>query len=112
MDHLHQVILSVIKGAAGRPSALNRPEFLSRVNRYLRDPIGERELRHAVRTLRRHGHPICSASGVGFWWPLGLGEVEACAAELDSKAKDMLLTRRMMLEGAVAHFGRQRELFG
>ena len=47
----------------------------------LRDWAGYRNLRELqarVEFEREQGHPICSAPGVGYWWPRDRADAERC----------------------------------
>ena len=47
----------------------------------LRDWAGYRNLRklqERVEFEREQGYPICSAPGVGYWWPRDLADAEHC----------------------------------
>lgn len=73
--------------------------------------LDQRQMRIAIRTMRRQGILICAAAGSGYYWPKNLADVEMCVrVEFDAKAKDMLITGKAMMDGAIAYFGAQRKL--
>jgi len=73
--------------------------------------LTHRQMRHAIREMRRQSVPICSAGGRGYFWPASLDDVLQCRqTEFQAKAKDMLYTGRKMYEGAISMFGNQRSL--
>ena len=73
--------------------------------------LSQRQLRLTIRDMRRQGIPICSKAGYGYFWPRSIEDVQACrAVEFDSKAKDMLVTDKAMMNGAIVLFGSQGSL--
>lgn len=71
----------------------------------------ERKVRLAIAEMRKDGEPVCSDSGGGYWWAESLEEVEAVAAELEGRAKDLLETANVMRKRALEAFGAQARLF-
>ena len=110
MNRADSIVLSELQRHVGRPNAVGRYPLLQQVNRALRDPLSERELRAIIHDLREKGEPICSAGGVGYWYPANPKEVMETADELESKAKSMLRIKSVVKRAGILKFGRQQEL--
>jgi hypothetical protein len=98
-------ILQIIQRRPGERNAITDVqicEVLGRSKGY------ERTVRDAIRTMRKSGIPICSASGVGYHWPEDFGDIDTTVAELRSRAEDMWHTAKMIEDGAANLFGGQR----
>lgn len=108
---LERAISNAIKPHVGSGSAVTGADFTSHLKFMGFRSLTQRQLRIAIRDMRRKGIPICSKAGKGYFWPESLEEVQACqAVEFESKAKDMLATGKAMMDGAIALFGNQRRL--
>jgi len=69
-----------------------------------------REVQAQVEHERQNGHPICSAPGIGYWYPSSLEDADHCIAWLkDMGLKHMRDAR--LIEDALAEDG-QAVLFG
>lgn len=104
---LRSFILGHILLLVGRHAAITDEEICALLGK---SPSYERTVRDAIRDLRKAGHPICSESGVGYWWPASREEAEGTAAELRSRATDMFDTAKLIEDSADRLFGGQRSL--
>ncbi|MEJ5201402.1 MAG: hypothetical protein WHV66_04130 [Anaerolineales bacterium] len=104
---LERAILRVLESRRGRQNAIGRNELTALVQR-LGQPASERQVREAIKQLRRQGYLICSAPGAdgGYYWANTLEEYrEFRNMEYAAKIADMSETLRMMDSAAEKIFG-------
>jgi hypothetical protein len=70
----------------------------------------DRQMREAIREMRRAGIPICSDSSGGYWRAGNINEVLTAAEKLRRRAKDLLATASDMEQAGRVEFGGQMEL--
>lgn len=100
---LPHLIETLLADHVGEQAALPTSELLARV-RERGVQVDERQIRSAVRELRRFDMLICSSQS-GYFLPANLGEVLAFLdREIRSRAYDMLETARKLESAARAHF--------
>ena len=105
---LEKAIRSILEGRIGTEKSITGEALTNHLNLYGFATLTQRQLRYAIRDIRRQGIPICSKAGRGYFWPRTLEDVQKCqAVEFESKALDMLKTGKAMMDGAVALFGNQ-----
>lgn len=104
---LERAVLRVLDNYRGRTNAIGRNELTALVKR-LGYPTSERQVREAIKQLRRQGHLICSAPGDdgGYYIAEDMAEYqEFRRIEYAAKINDMIETLRAMDDAAKAAFG-------
>lgn len=104
---LERAILRALEAHRGRKNAIGRNRLTEAVRR-LGQPASERQVREAIKHLRRQGYLICSAPGDdgGYYWADTLEEYyEFRRMEYAAKIADMSETLRAMDRSAERIFG-------
>ena len=98
-------------GQKGVENAVSGKDFVNWLITHGFSKLTHRQLRMAIRNMRRDGEPICSKAGQGYFWPTSLNEIKNCVeVEFQKKAKDMLFTGKLIMDAGIHLFGAQRGL--
>jgi hypothetical protein len=104
---LERAVLRILSQRVGRTLVIGR---MSLVNETMKMGFqaNERQIREAIKYLRRQGHLICSAPGSngGYWMAANLTELDEFGhQEFEAKISDMSETWRAMKKAAKKKFG-------
>ena len=118
MNELHNVILEVLKGHAGKENRIGRRFLRSRISMKitgratgLRINPTDREMRQAIKDLREEGHLICSSSGSGgYWMAADYGEAMDIEIDYRKRALSCLMTASKIRKSARKYFSGQLEM--
>ncbi len=111
MDALKEVFLKAIKKYIGRKNAITGRELLISILFFDDIDITQRQMRDLINIMRNQEIPICSESGVGYWWPATPEEViKFVEQEIESRGKNLLKTASQVRKGIPNVFGPQLEL--
>jgi DNA-binding transcriptional regulator PaaX len=103
---LDRAILRVVSQRMGKRSAIGRKDLVKQVA-MLGFHAHERQVREAIKTLRREGHLICSAPGEtgGYWLAENMADyADFEQSELLAKIADMSETMSAMRKSAKEKF--------
>jgi len=109
---LEYQIVTILSSHVGRDKAIGRDELVAKV-KSRGDATSERQVREAIKQLRRQGHLICSAPGEdgGYYLAADREEYEEFKrAEFLAKIHDMQETLRAMDLAAERAFGKAIQL--
>ena len=110
VDYLKREFLYIIKRFEGRKNAITGKEALSLLE-FVGVNISQRQMRDLIKIMRNQQIPICSESGVGYWWPATPEEItKFVERELDSRASSLHYTASQVRKGIPNVFGPQLEL--
>ena len=110
INYLRETFLNVIKQCVGRKNAITGKETLLRLEFFDLD-ISQRQMRDLIKIMRNQQIPICSESGIGYWWPATPQEItKFVERELDSRASSLHYTASQVRKGIANVFGPQLEL--
>lgn len=104
---LERAILRVLAKRVGRENAVGRKDLVKLIYS-LGIESHERQVREAIKDLRRDGHLICSAAGEdgGYYLAATLAEYhEFMEREFNAKISDMAETKRKLDAAAREQFG-------
>jgi hypothetical protein len=112
---LKRRVLHILSGHKGSDNRIARINLVKQAfNIFSNDEVTEtqdRQVRDAIAELRRARHMICSDSGEGGYFIAGnYEEVLRIAAEMDSRAMDLLEKSRILKREALEYYGSQMKL--
>lgn len=112
---LKKRVLHILSGHKGGENRITRIDLVQRAfNIFDNNKVTEtqdRQVRDAIAELRRERHMICSDSGEGGYFIAGnYEEVLRIAAEMDSRAMDLLEKSRILKREAMEYYGSQLKL--
>lgn len=110
MERVKTRFLTIIKTFVGRSNAIAGKELHSLLQISCIS-ITQRQMRDLIHEMRNQEIPICSESGVGYWWPATPEEViKFVEREIESRAKSLFTTASKVRKGIPNVFGPQLEL--
>ena len=108
MDALKELFLKAIKKYIGRKNAISGKRLLTEFIFMIDGDISQRQMRDLINIMRNQEIPICSESGVGYWWPANPEEViKFVEQEIESRGKNLLKTASQVRKGIPNVFGPQ-----
>ena len=104
-----KALLELLRGArCGRENAITGVNLRQYILSVAKVEVTEPGLRDLVRGLRLSGQPICSASGVGYWWPARQQEIfDTAKNEFHDRAMALLAVEKALKLAAIELFGPQ-----
>ncbi|MBI9042896.1 MAG: hypothetical protein JEZ06_00335 [Anaerolineaceae bacterium] len=112
MPHdLHRVVGLVLTDHIGKKMSISRQNLRLAVSR-LEFGAEDRQIREAIKQLRRRGWLICSSAGSGgYFLAADLAEfIEFDRQEFESKITDMSITRNAMKKAAEEQLGNSYQM--
>ena len=106
-DRIFDAVIRCLSKRTGRANCISRDNLVNQV-RYYGMQVHERQVREAIKQLRRAGHLICSAAGEGGGYYMAGSKQEYSEfrqAEFAAKISDMSETMRAMDQTAQKDFG-------